>query len=45
VLETCGRTKLHMVLNVGGIQFLSKAHILHARTADSGMLRWHLMRL
>ena len=52
VLEaTCHRAKLHMVLEVGDIQFLSDAHVLHARTAyrdhapGSGMPRRHLMRL
>jgi hypothetical protein len=47
----CNRVKLHMVLEVGDIQFVSNSHILHARTAyrdhapDSGMPRRHLMRL
>ncbi|KAJ9609191.1 hypothetical protein H2200_006963 [Cladophialophora chaetospira] len=47
----CSRVKLHMVLEVGDIQFVSNSHILHARTAyrdygpDSGMPRRHLMRL
>ncbi|KAK3071023.1 hypothetical protein LTR53_009419 [Teratosphaeriaceae sp. CCFEE 6253] len=31
--ETCQRLALHMVLDVGDIQFLSNAHILHSRTA------------
>ena len=49
--NVCQRVKLHMILEVGDIQFLSNAHILHARTAyrdygpDSGMPRRHLMRL
>jgi Taurine catabolism dioxygenase TauD, TfdA family len=49
--ETCNRLKLHMVLDVGDIQFLSNEHVFHARTAyrdhgpDSGMPRRHLMRL
>jgi hypothetical protein len=49
--EVCSRVKLHMVLEVGDIQFVSNSHILHARTAyrdygpDSGMPRRHLMRL
>jgi hypothetical protein len=49
--NVCDRVKLHMILEVGDIQFLSNAHILHARTAyrdygpDSGMPRRHLMRL
>ncbi|OAL33692.1 hypothetical protein AYO20_07030 [Fonsecaea nubica] len=47
----CQRVKLHMILEVGDIQFVSNSHILHARTAyrdygpDSGMPRRHLMRL
>jgi len=47
----CDRVKLHMVLEVGDIQFVTNTHILHARTAyrdfgpDSGMPRRHLMRL
>lgn len=52
VLEgTCFRLKLHMVLDVGDIQFLSNAHVFHARTAytdhppESGRPRRHLMRL
>lgn len=36
--ETCQRLALHMVLEVGDIQFLSDAHVLHARTAYKGML-------
>lgn len=49
--ETCNRVKLHMILEVGDIQFVSNSHVLHARTAyrdyapDSGMPRRHLMRL
>ena len=49
--EVCNRVKLHMILEVGDIQFLANSHILHARTAyrdhppDSGMSRRHLMRL
>jgi len=48
---TCERVKLHMVLDVGDIQFVSNSHTLHARTAytdyapESGMPRRHLMRL
>lgn len=34
--ETCQRLSLHMVLEVGDIQFLSDAHVLHARTAYKG---------
>lgn len=52
VLEaTCDRVKLHMVLDIGDIQFVSNSHTLHARTAyrdfppDSGKPRRHLMRL
>jgi len=49
--ETCNKVKLHMILEVGDIQFLSNEHVFHARTAyrdwapDSGMPRRHLMRL
>jgi hypothetical protein len=55
--DTCNRVKLHMVLEVGDIQFLSNAHVLHARTAykdyapgtldENGKERQrrHLMRL
>ncbi|KAI0162961.1 hypothetical protein BJ166DRAFT_524968 [Pestalotiopsis sp. NC0098] len=52
VLEkTCDRVKLHMILQVGDIQFVANTHTLHARTAyrdfgpDSGKPRRHLMRL
>ncbi|KAK9426271.1 putative TauD/TfdA-like domain-containing protein [Seiridium unicorne] len=47
----CNRVKLHMVLQVGDIQFVANTHTLHARTAyrdfgpDSGKPRRHLMRL
>lgn len=34
--ETCQKLALHMVLEVGDIQFLSDAHVLHARTAYKG---------
>lgn len=34
--ETCQREALHMVLEVGDIQFVSNAHLLHARTAYKG---------
>lgn len=34
--ETCARLSLHMILEVGDIQFLSNAHILHARTEYKG---------
>ncbi|KAK5093774.1 hypothetical protein LTR70_001584 [Exophiala xenobiotica] len=49
--EVCSRVKLHMILEVGDIQFVSNSHTLHARTAyrdyapGSGMPRRHLMRL
>ena len=49
--EICNRVKLHMILEVGDIQFLANSHILHARTAyrdhapGSGLPRRHLMRL
>lgn len=36
VEEVCNRLSLHMVLEVGDIQFLSNAHLLHARTAYKG---------
>jgi len=35
--ETCQRLALHMVLEVGDIQFVSNAHLLHARTEYKGM--------
>ncbi|KAL6249719.1 hypothetical protein RBB50_003574 [Rhinocladiella similis] len=47
----CNRVKLHMVLEVGDIQFVTNTHVLHARTEyrdyppESGMPRRHLMRL
>ncbi|KAK7529802.1 uncharacterized protein J3D65DRAFT_648491 [Phyllosticta citribraziliensis] len=31
--ETCQRLALHMILEIGDIQFLSNEHVLHARTA------------
>ncbi|KAK7192945.1 taurine catabolism dioxygenase TauD [Paraphaeosphaeria sporulosa] len=47
--ETCQRLALHMILEVGDIQFLSNNHILHARTAYKDFAppapRRHLMRL
>ncbi|KUI57404.1 hypothetical protein VP1G_04679 [Cytospora mali] len=47
--ETCQRLSLHMVLEVGDIQFLSDAHILHARTEYKDFPppnpRRHLLRL
>lgn len=50
VLEaTCQRLSLHMILEIGDIQFLSNAHVLHARTAYKDYAppapRRHLMRL
>ncbi|CAF9922510.1 MAG: hypothetical protein ALECFALPRED_002109 [Alectoria fallacina] len=50
VLEaTCNRLALHMILEVGDIQFLSNEHILHARTEYIDHAppapRRHLMRL
>lgn len=50
VLEaTCRRLALHMVLEVGDIQLLSNAHVLHARTEYRDHAppapRRHLMRL
>jgi hypothetical protein len=50
ILEaTCARLALHMILEVGDIQFLSNEHILHARTAYKDYAppapRRHLMRL
>ncbi|CAG8876774.1 unnamed protein product [Penicillium nalgiovense] len=47
--ETCVRLSLHMILDIGDIQFLSNAHVLHARTAYTDHAppapRRHLMRL
>ncbi|KAL2753276.1 hypothetical protein ACRALDRAFT_1035556 [Sodiomyces alcalophilus JCM 7366] len=47
--ETCQRLALHMVLEVGDIQFVTNTHVLHARTAyeDSAppAPRRHLLRL
>ena len=50
VLEsTCKHLSLHMILEVGDIQFLSNAHVLHARTEYKDHAppapRRHLMRL
>lgn len=37
ILENvCQRESLHMILEVGDIQFVSNAHLLHARTAYKG---------
>ncbi|EED23511.1 conserved hypothetical protein [Talaromyces stipitatus ATCC 10500] len=47
--ETAQRLSLHMILEVGDIQFLANTHILHARTAYKDYAppapRRHLMRL
>jgi hypothetical protein len=47
--KTCQRLALHMILEVGDIQFLSNAHVLHARTEYTDYAppapRRHLMRL
>jgi len=47
--QTCQQLALHMVLEVGDIQFLSNSQVLHARTAYKDHLppmpRRHLMRL
>lgn len=47
--DTCNRLALHMILEVGDIQFLSNCHVLHARTAYTDHApptpRRHLMRL
>ncbi|KAF2723449.1 Clavaminate synthase-like protein [Polychaeton citri CBS 116435] len=47
--DTCMRLALHMVLEVGDIQWLSNEHVLHSRTAYKDHApptpRRHLMRL
>ena len=47
--QTCKRLSLHMVLEVGDIQFLSNEHVFHARTEYTDHAppapRRHLMRL
>ncbi|KAI9926712.1 hypothetical protein ASPWEDRAFT_55161 [Aspergillus wentii DTO 134E9] len=47
--DTCNRHALHMVLDVGDIQFLANSHVLHARTSYTDHApptpRRHLMRL
>ncbi|KAG9558049.1 Clavaminate synthase-like protein, partial [Aureobasidium melanogenum] len=47
--DTCVRLSLHMILEIGDIQFLSNEHVLHARTAYKDhappLPRRHLMRL
>jgi predicted ATPase len=35
--DTCQRLALHMILEVGDIQFVSNTHLLHARTAYKGI--------
>ncbi|EON96217.1 putative taurine catabolism dioxygenase protein [Phaeoacremonium minimum UCRPA7] len=47
--DTCNKLALHMVLEVGDIQFVSNTHLLHARTAYKDYPppapRRHLLRL
>lgn len=47
--EVCNRLALHMILDIGDIQFLSDMHVLHARTSYTDHPpphpRRHLMRL
>ena len=47
--ETCHRLRLHMILEIGDIQFLSNEHVFHARTEYKDHAppapRRHLMRL
>ncbi|KAL2172948.1 uncharacterized protein P884DRAFT_252883 [Thermothelomyces heterothallicus CBS 202.75] len=47
--EVCQREALHMILEVGDVQFVSNAHLLHARTAYKDFAppapRRHLLRL
>ncbi|EGS17562.1 uncharacterized protein CTHT_0068960 [Thermochaetoides thermophila DSM 1495] len=47
--DTCQREALHMILEVGDIQFVSNSHLLHARTAYKDFAppapRRHLLRL
>lgn len=47
--ETCMRLSLHMILDIGDIQFLHNGHVLHSRTAYKDYPppapRRHLMRL
>ncbi|OJI98638.1 hypothetical protein ASPVEDRAFT_80276 [Aspergillus versicolor CBS 583.65] len=47
--ETCQRLALHMILEVGDIQFVSNSHVLHSRTEYKDFAppapRRHLMRL
>ncbi|BFZ62119.1 hypothetical protein YB2330_003198 [Saitoella coloradoensis] len=49
--QACQRESLHMILDVGDIQFVSNLHVFHARTAyrdhapETGKKRRHLFRL
>lgn len=47
--DTCVRLSLHMILEIGDIQFLTNNHVFHARTAYKDhappLPRRHLMRL
>ncbi|KAL4921518.1 hypothetical protein BDW62DRAFT_198085 [Aspergillus aurantiobrunneus] len=47
--DTCQRLALHMILEVGDIQFVSNSHVLHSRTEYKDYAppapRRHLMRL
>lgn len=47
--ETCKRHSLHMILEVGDIQFVANTHVFHARTKfkdhDPPMPKRHLLRL
>ena len=47
--DTCLKLALHMILDIGDIQFLSNNHVFHARTAYKDYPppapRRHLMRL
>lgn len=47
--QTCQRLALHMILEIGDIQFLSNEHVFHARTEYEDNVppapRRHLMRL
>ncbi|KAE8211234.1 hypothetical protein CF327_g5000 [Tilletia walkeri] len=48
--ETANRLALHMILDVGDLQFVSDCHVLHARTAykdhpSASQPRRHLLRL
>jgi hypothetical protein len=47
--DTCQSLALHMILEIGDIQFLSNEHVLHARTAYKDFPppapRRHLARL